>query len=281
MSLYPCRQDIRSTDNDPAINPTQFIGHVAVVPIRPGITSGPPYHDHLDWHFFVDAGPGPPEEIVTQLRDTHRQADANFKANGPRADGSGALSFESEGSGDDPWTDDQVEAIIWLFQKGNEIDGIPLLLCPAWDAPGVGYHRLFNEWNNPYHSCPGDQKVEQFRFIILPRLLVPKQPTITQEKAMGAAGKTDGGVYLTYAVREQTGEIWETRFDSAGWNSPLPVPNGDTTALAPNGLSGFVSGNRVDLFAIGHDFTQWHGRREDVTNPQSHWIWEVLVGDYR
>lgn len=170
MSKYPVRQDIRSNDNDPSIIPTQFIAHVAVVPIFNGISSGPAFHDHLDWQFYIDAGPGKPEEIITQLRDTHVQADANFLANGPRADGTGAISFESEGDGNNEWTEWQVDAIVWLFKKGNEIDGIPLVLCPAWDAPGLGYHRLFNEWNKPYHSCPGDAKVAQFRNIILPRV---------------------------------------------------------------------------------------------------------------
>lgn len=173
MSLYPCRQALRPVVNEPHIIPTQGIAHVAVVPIYPGITSGPLFHDGLDWHFYIDAGPGDPWDICTQLRDTFIQADANFHANGPRADGSGAVSFESEGSGDNLWTGWQVEAIIWLFNHMYEIDGIPLRICPAHDQPGLGYHRLFNEWNSPYHSCPGDPKVDQFYNIIMPALSGP------------------------------------------------------------------------------------------------------------
>lgn len=165
MSKYPCKQDIRPVDHasDPDIEPTQGIAHVAVS-WHSG--SGPGYHDGLDWHFYVQSGweGCDPVELITQLRDTHIQADANLKANAR------AISFESEGTGDEPWDQWQVLAIIQLFQWMHDIDGVPLVMCPDWDQPGIGYHRLYNEWNKPYHSCPGDKKVAQFRDVILPAL---------------------------------------------------------------------------------------------------------------
>jgi hypothetical protein len=150
------------------------IAHVAVYN-QPGIDEGPAYHDGLEWHFYIDKGPGAPQDIITQLRDTQYQADSSYLANGFWKNGRfcGAISFESEGTGDDPWTDAQVDAIVWLFQEAHFLDGIPMQVCPAWDAQGFGYHRLFNEWNQPYHSCPGDQKVDQFNNVIMPRLLKP------------------------------------------------------------------------------------------------------------
>jgi len=151
------------------------IAHVAVYD-HGGIDSGPGFHNGLEWHFFIDKGPGSPEDIITQLRDTMWQADSSYMANGFWKNGQfcGAVSFESEGTGEDPWTDAQVEAIVWLFRKSNELDGIPLYICPAWNERGLGYHRLFSEWNSPYHSCPGDQKVWQFYNVIMPELTQPK-----------------------------------------------------------------------------------------------------------
>lgn len=211
MSLYPCKQSLRPVDsNDPPIIPTQAIVHVAVNGTTPGIQTGPAFHDGLDWHFYCDKGPGDPWDIISQLRDTAIQADANFRANGPRADGTGAISMETEGTGDEPWTDDQVRAIIWWFGWANKIDGIPLVICPAWDAPGLGYHRLFNEWNQPYHSCPGDQKVWQFRNVIIPAIqaLVEPLPTTAKDDSMLliVQQKEDGPGspwYLTDGIRKR------------------------------------------------------------------------------
>jgi len=179
MSLYPCRQNLKPYDpgTDPEIVPWMFIAHVAVYN-QPGIDEGPSFHSGLEWHFYIDKGPGKPEDIITQLRDTKYQADSSYMANGFWVQGQfcGAVSFESEGTGDDPWTDAQIDAIIWLFRKANEIDGIPLMVCPAWNQRGLGYHRLFSQWNSPYHSCPGDQKVHQFDTVIMPALMAPPEP---------------------------------------------------------------------------------------------------------
>ena len=176
MSLYQCRHDLKPYDPgpDPGIVPWMFIAHVAVYN-QPGIDEGPAFHDGLEWHFFIDKGPGAPQDIITQLRDTKYQADSNYMANGFWKNGQfcGAISFESEGTGDDPWTDAQIDAIVWLFQQAYFIDGIPLRMCQTWNDQGLGYHRLFDEWNSPYHSCPGDQKVDQFNNVIMPRLVNP------------------------------------------------------------------------------------------------------------
>ena len=104
--------------------------------------------------------------------DLDRKADANYRAN-HRPDGTGAHSMETEDNGHpdtDPWTASQLDEIIAWFLWEHETYGIPLVLCPRWDAPGIGYHVLFpHDWTNVRgKTCPGRVRIEQFHDVILP-----------------------------------------------------------------------------------------------------------------
>lgn len=157
------------SDNQPAINPTQFICHSIAAPWdehrigqywdEPGV--------NVESHFGLDY-----DGSLGQFLGTETRADANAQAN-RRSDGTGAVSLESASNTQhtDPWTNDQVRVIIeigvWLHQR----HGIPLRICRTWDDPGYGYHRLFPQWSLGGTACPGDARVKQFRDTVFPGIV--------------------------------------------------------------------------------------------------------------
>lgn len=174
MSVYPVSQALIAPDwtRDPPITPRLLIFHTAVSnAAAPGPSA--PGSSGLEWHFYI-AEDG---EIV-QRRDTGEEADANYHANSfflPR-DGTryGAISVETWDGGDpegNPWTAAQVDSMVRLCHLANGLDGIPLVRPEAWTGAGVGYHREHDEWNQPYHSCPGNTRAAQFDSVIWPLVL--------------------------------------------------------------------------------------------------------------
>jgi hypothetical protein len=106
---------------------------------------------------------------IIQLMDTERQADANYRAN-VRA---GSVETEDNGHPDtDPWTKAQISALLRIARFYHERHGLPLRQCPAWDAAGYGYHRLFpSQWSTVRgKTCPGNIRVRQFRDTLLPAI---------------------------------------------------------------------------------------------------------------
>lgn len=100
---------------------------------------------------------------VEQYMSAREKAEAQWLGN-PRA-----LSVETADNGDPdtfPWTREQVEALAQLAAWCHVHLGIPLRLCRSWDDPGIGYHRLFPQWNPNKHSCPGTVRIAQVEQII-------------------------------------------------------------------------------------------------------------------
>ncbi|MFE2555961.1 N-acetylmuramoyl-L-alanine amidase [Streptomyces sp. NPDC059352] len=179
MAWYPgaTRYELQpESDDQPAIRPTQFIVHSIIAPW----TAKRTYEywrdsTNLESHFGLGY-----EGDLGQFIGTETRADANYQAN-RRPDGTGAVSIEtaSNTSGTDPWTPAQVEELIklgvWLHQR----HGIPLRICPGWDAPGFGYHRLHPEWAVSGTSCPGDARVMQFKEVVFPGIVARAAGTPT------------------------------------------------------------------------------------------------------
>ncbi|MFK4797780.1 N-acetylmuramoyl-L-alanine amidase [Streptomyces sp. MPA0124] len=171
MAWYPgaTKMELQpESDAQPAIKPTQFILHSIVAPWTPRRTYEY-WRDstNLESHFGLGY-----DGSLGQFIGTETRADANGPAN-RRADGTGAVSLESASNlqASDPWTDEQVEAIVrlgvWLHQR----HGIPLRICRSSTDPGYGYHRLHTAWNPDAHSCPGDKRVEQFHKVVFPAIV--------------------------------------------------------------------------------------------------------------
>lgn len=108
---------------------------------------------------------------VWQTMDTDRQADANYHANGF------AVSVETEDAGDpdnQPWTPEQLDALVWVAAECHRLHGIPLELVPRWDGAGIGYHAMWGA-PSPYtpvtgKTCPGRVRVGQFHDVLMPRV---------------------------------------------------------------------------------------------------------------
>ncbi|WP_327679470.1 N-acetylmuramoyl-L-alanine amidase [Kitasatospora sp. NBC_00458] len=162
MELQP------ESDEQPAITPTQAIFHSVAAPWRPR-RMFEYWRDstRLESHFGVGY-----DGSVGQFVGTETRADANMHAN-RRADGTGAVSVEtaSDDQATDPWTDAQIAALIalgvWLHQR----HGIPLRVCPSWDAPGFGVHRMFPEWSDGGTACPGPVRLRQFHDVVMPSII--------------------------------------------------------------------------------------------------------------
>lgn len=112
---------------------------------------------NLESHFGIDYS-----GTVAQYVDTGRRADANAYANGF------ALSVETSSAIDssDPWNAAQVDALADLMVWVHRTHDVPLRRAPAWDEPGMGYHRMYPQWSLGGTECPGDRRTEQFREVL-------------------------------------------------------------------------------------------------------------------
>jgi hypothetical protein len=157
--------------NDPAIIPIGVILHV---------DAG---NAESLYEFFRDRSGGIESHAhvrrdgtVQWFRDTGREADANYKANSfIGADGRryGYISIETQGFGPGEWTDAQLDTIKRILLWAHEVHGIPLEVCTNPTDPGIGYHTLFgapSAWTPVSKSCPGPDRIRQFRNVIVPWL---------------------------------------------------------------------------------------------------------------
>lgn len=122
----------------------------------------------VESHFFITL-----TGRIEQYRSIYRQADANLDAN------DFAVAIETAGLGGGRWNPLQRRAIarllLWL---NTETEGrIPLRRIERWNGSGVGYHTM---WGSPSHwtpvakSCPGPERIKQFRTWLLPWLGVAR-----------------------------------------------------------------------------------------------------------
>lgn len=171
MAWYPGAQKLElqpESDAQPAIVPDQLLFHSIAAP----------WDEHriyeywrdstnLESHFGLDY-----DGSLGQFIGTETRADANMHAN-MRPNGHGAVSLESASNlkHTDPWTKQQIEALIqvgvWMHQR----HGLPLRICRTWDDPGYGYHRMFPEWSDGGTDCPGDARVKQFKEVVFPGIV--------------------------------------------------------------------------------------------------------------
>lgn len=122
----------------------------------------------IEAHFFVKKNGD-----LEQYRDTNIQADANYKAN-PRA-----ISVETQGFGSGKWTPEQLATIKRLMLWLEDVEGIPLKVCPEWDEPGWGYHIMFGSpgaWTPVAKSCPGPNRIKQFKSVLVPWMREQNKP---------------------------------------------------------------------------------------------------------
>lgn len=184
----------------PYIVPTQVILHTAVD--KPGSTNLQRYFARTDIrfesHFWVAL-----DGIITQMMDTEVRADANRRAN-LRPDGTGAVSIETEDEGDPvgiPWTEAQLDSIVDIIRWMNETHGVPMIETANPSASGVGYHSMWgapSDWTPSVgKTCPGQTRINQFREVILPRLL-------EEEVKMNEAEARRWAVQLYHTILSRT-----------------------------------------------------------------------------
>lgn len=161
---------IPAGSNDPRIIPIGVILHVDAG------NSGSLYDyfanksGGIESHFFIRKDGG-----VEQYRDTTYEADANYHGNSFQgSDGRtyGFISVETQGYAAGEWTPEQLDQIRKLLLWAHEVHGIPLRVCPAWNAAGIGWHVMWGApgpWTNASGKvCPGPDRVKQFNSILVP-----------------------------------------------------------------------------------------------------------------
>lgn len=114
---------------------------------------------HTESHFSIGFNGD-----IYQFMDTARQADAQGSGN------SFCVSIETEDGGNphQPWTPEQLDAIVRLLLWLHEEHDIQLRLTDKWNGSGVGYHSQFTQWNRNAHACPGGIRYNQLVAEILP-----------------------------------------------------------------------------------------------------------------
>lgn len=162
---------------DPDQSTTVCIWHTAVSGAH---DPGPPFPAEntpnygVDWTGYLDE-----DGTLYQYRGIEVNVDATDDAN------PFAIAFETWDGGDpesNQWTPWQISKMKIAMVELNGRLSIPYRTCPAWDAPGFGYHRLFPEWDKPfhYHSCPGDLRKQQWDDEIVPWLAEMANPPVPQ-----------------------------------------------------------------------------------------------------
>ena len=84
--------------------------------------------------------------------------------------------METEGLDNGTWTDVQIAELKEFLVWAHKTHGIPLRVCPAWNRAGVGYHTMWGApgpWTPVAKSCPGPNRIKQFRDVITPWMKNP------------------------------------------------------------------------------------------------------------
>lgn len=161
---------------EPIITPTQVILHTAVSAADSLFGYFSRSDVSVESHFYVN------QSAIEQYQDTQRQADANNDANAR------AISVETWDNGDPdhtPWTPTQMgllaELVAWCCRQ----HAIPARQCPAWDAPGIGWHSMWgapSRWTPvPGKTCPAGPRIAQMPELIarVQAILNPTEDDVT------------------------------------------------------------------------------------------------------
>jgi hypothetical protein len=168
--------------NDPPIIPRLLIFHVDAVNADSLFNwfNGP--SNGIESHGFIPRSDTNDNE---QYRDTEREADANFRANSWTVDGKryGAISIETGGLGPGTWNPRQIHDIKATIKWAHDEHDIPYVVPDKYRGRGVGYHTLHPEWSNVSgKTCPGPDRIRQFRDIIVP-WMESQRPLVIDVKA--------------------------------------------------------------------------------------------------
>lgn len=147
-------------------------------------------HSNLESHFWI-AKTG----LVEQFMPVNVRADANRYANRFLKWGIyvGAVSIETESSKNatEPWTHDQLAAIVALLVWLRDEWGIPMRRMAAWDDQGVCWHIEFGSpgpMTPVAKACPGPARIRQV-------------PGIIDTAARSGTGPADPPLYPGYPLR--------------------------------------------------------------------------------
>lgn len=195
------RKPIPQGANDPKIIPAGDIFHIAVTEASSlyGWFNGPSGGIESTGYIRRDG-------TVEQYRPFNVECDAQGDGNSFIRSGRryGFCSWETQGMGDGYWTAKQVATIKRIIEFRHEHYGVPYRQAPAWNMRGFGYHRMYDRWNPNRHSCPGDDRVRQWRNVIVPWMADhrneprPGRPDVSLSAVITAAhrdpSRVQGGV---------------------------------------------------------------------------------------
>lgn len=129
---------------------------------------------------------------IEQYRPLNVECDANGDGNSWISGGKryGFTSWETQGGEFGEWSDAQVASIKQIILHHHSEFATPLQLAPAWNKPGVGYHRLYPQWNHNGHTCPGPDRIKQFNRVVVPWMRAsdaPKEKPMNKVQSFRAA----------------------------------------------------------------------------------------------
>jgi hypothetical protein len=222
MAWYPgaVKMELQpESDAQPAIRPTQLIFHSIAAPWDERRLYEYWKPSSLESHFGLDY-----DGSIGQYIGTETRADANAQAN-RRPDGTGAVSVESASntSASDPWTPEQVEALIQLgvWAHKHPRHNIPLRICRTHNDPGIGYHSRFPQWSTSGTACPGPARIRQFHEDVFPGIVAratgkttpPQETDVTPTQIQDA---------VLAALKSKAGR--DAVYDAVLRNDRMPAP---------------------------------------------------------
>lgn len=171
------KKALPENSTQPRIRPTQVILHVSA---GESVSLYPLWQvENLESHFY-----SPRVNQLEQYMDSTVMADANYKAN-LRPDGTGAISFETQGAdADGLWGAKQQDDIVATLVWAHLTHGIPLRLCTSPDDPGIGWHIMWGSpgaWTPVSKVCPGPNRIRQ-----IPALIARAQAIVDGTATQGA-----------------------------------------------------------------------------------------------
>jgi hypothetical protein len=124
-----------------------------------------------------------------QIMDSTDRADANGRAN------QRGISVETVGTGDEPFTDWQVQELIRLGRWARKVHGILPRIIPSEPEGGFGWHVMFGApgpWTSSRGKvCPGAVRIQQLKTVIFPAIFAGVFPEEDELSAADVKAITD------------------------------------------------------------------------------------------